>query len=168
MTDIVTELHSVARALSSPAGPPGLYAAVDQAVKRLVGHKLLTLLVVVEDGAFVERIYSSNPGAYPVTGRKAMNRTKWGDHVIRDGKPWHGRTIAELAEVFSDHELIASLGCGSCINIPVIRFGTMIGTINVLDRENAYTDETVETLKLFAPVLALPYAEAAGAIDAKA
>jgi hypothetical protein len=168
MPDLVAELARCAEALTAPAGPAALHAEVDHAVKRLVGHKLLTLLVVVEGGEFVERIYSSNPTAYPVTGRKPMNRTAWGDTVIRGLKPWHGRTMADLRWAFGDHELIASLGCGCCINIPVIRFGTVIGTMNVLDAENAYADATVETLKLFAPVLALPFAEAARAIDGRA
>ncbi len=63
----------------------------------------------------------------------------------------------EIRWAFPDHALIESLGCGSCINIPVIAFGRMLGTMNVLDRENAYDDRTVEMLSLFAPILDLPF-----------
>ncbi len=118
-----------ARALSKGSGPEALYSAVDASVKALVGHRLFTLLVVVEGGQEVERLYTSDPVNYPLTGRKP-------------------------------------LGCGACINVPVIAFGQVIGTMNVLDRENAYSDADVATLELFAPVLALPFARAAASIPA--
>jgi hypothetical protein len=35
----------------------------------------------------------------------------------------------------------------------------------VLDHENAYEDRTVEMLTLFAPLLAMPFADAARAIE---
>jgi hypothetical protein len=168
MTDLVAELGACARLLVTASGPPALYARIDRAVQALHGHRLFTLLVVVEGGAEVERIYSSDPAAYPLTGRKPMGPTPWGDHVIKGLQPWHGRTMADIRWAFPDHALIESLGCGSCINIPVIAFGRMIGTMNVLDAENAYDETVVDALALFAPLLALPFAEAARAIDSKA
>jgi hypothetical protein len=153
--------------LIDPAALLMLYARLDEAVKTLVGHRLFTLLVVVEGGTEVERIYSSDPVAYKLTGRKPMSKTLWGDHVIRGLQPWHGRTMADIRWAFSDHELIESLGCGSCINIPVIVFGRMIGTMNVLDREHAYDDSAVATPSLFVPILTLPFAEAATAIESR-
>jgi hypothetical protein len=155
-----------ARALSKGSGPEALYSAVDASVKALVGHRLFTLLVVVEGGQEVERLYTSDPVNYPLTGRKPLGVTPWTDHVIGGLQSWHGRTRADIAWAFFDHELIASLGCGACINVPVIAFGQVIGTMNVLDRENAYSDADVATLELFAPVLALPFARAAASIPA--
>lgn len=166
MTDIVKELAGVSAALVSAKGPKELYVAVDEAVKRLVGHKLFTLLVVVDGGKEVERIYSNPPDAYPLTGRKPMGVSPWSHHVMGGLQPWLGRNAKDIEWAFFDHELIASLGCAACINIPVIRFGKMLGTMNVLDAENAYDEADVETLKLLAPVLALPFAEASQAIGA--
>jgi hypothetical protein len=159
MTDITTELALCARALVNGPDRQALYRQVDASVKRLVGYRLFTMLVVVENGAEVERIYTSDAKAYPLTGRKPMGPTPWGKHVIDGRQPWHGRTMEDIRWAFPDHALIESLGCGSCINIPVIAFGQMLGTMNVLDRENAYDDETVKTLLLFAPVLALPFGQ---------
>jgi hypothetical protein len=167
MTSLLTELTACTQTMVRAASPQELFTRIDGAVKALVGHRLFTMLVVVEGGAEVERIYSSNPGAYPLTGRKPMSVTPWGDHVIRGQQPWHGRTMADIRWAFPDHALIESLGCGSCINIPVIVLGRMIGTMNVLDRENAFNDEAVGDLSLFAPLLALPFADAAKAITAK-
>lgn len=158
---LIDHLRACAGALSDPEGPTKLYQQVDASVKSLVGHRLFTLLVVVNGGAEVERIYSDNERAYPLTGRKPLGVTAWTDHVIAGRRSWHGRTAADIAWAFGDHELIASLGCGSCVNVPVIAFGTVIGTMNVLDRENAYSDADVATLELFAPVLTAPFADAA-------
>jgi hypothetical protein len=166
VTDTLTELAATARMMATASAPQALYAHIDSAVQRLFGHRLFTLLVVVENGREVERIYTSNPLAYPLTGRKPMGPTPWGEHVIKGLQPWHGRTMADIRWAFPDHALIESLGCGSCINIPVIVFGKMIGTVNVLDREGAYGDAVVSALELFAPVLALPFSEAAKTIEA--
>lgn len=165
MSDIIAELTTATQALVRSTSTQAFYSSIDQCVKRLVGHRLFTLLVVVDGGTAVERIYSSDPVAYPVTGRKAMGPTPWGDHVIKGMQPWHGRTMADIRWAFPDHALIESLGCGSCINIPVIVLGRMIGTMNVLDREDAYGDQAVTHLNLFAPLLTLPFADAAKVID---
>ena len=158
MTDIITELKACADVLARGAGPEALYGQVDLSVKALAGHRLFTLLIVVEGGHEVERIYTSHPVEYPLSGRKPMGPTPWGKHVIDGLSPWHGPTMEDIRWAFPDHALIASLGCGSCINIPVIAFGKVFGTMNVLDREHAYDDMTMQDLSLFAPVLALPFA----------
>ena len=158
MTDLLTELKACANELARGAGPQALYEQVDRSVKALAGHTLFTLLIVVDGGHEVERIHTSHPVEYPLAGRKPMGPTPWGKHVIEDLQPWNGQTMADIRWAFPDHALIESLGCGSCINIPVIAFGKVIGTMNVLDREHAYDDMTVQDLSLFAPVLALPFA----------
>jgi transcriptional regulator with GAF, ATPase, and Fis domain len=165
MSTIIDELSACTQVMVSATTPEALYQRIDRAVQSLVGHRLFTLLVVVEGGREVERIHASNPVAYPLTGRKPMGQTPWGDHVIKGKQPWHGRNMADMRWAFPDHALIESLGCGSCINIPVIVLGQMIGTMNVLDRENAYDEQAVATLQLFAPLLALPFSEAARAIE---
>ena len=166
MNPIIDELGACTQTMATATSAEALYQRIDRAVQSLVRHRLFTLLVVVEGGREVERIYTSDPVAYPLTGRKPMGPTPWGDHVIKGMQPWLGRTMADIRWAFPDHALIESLGCGSCINIPVIVFGQMIGTMNVLDRENAYDEQAVATLQLFAPLLALPFAEAAKAIEA--
>ncbi len=159
MTDLIAELQACAHILAKGAGPQALFEQVDRSVKELVGYRLFTLLTVVDGGHEVERIYTSHPVEYALSGRKPMGPTPWGKHVIDGLQPWHGRTMADIRWAFPDHALIESLGCGSCINIPVIAFGKVIGTMNVLDREHAYEDIAVQNLALFAPVLALPFAQ---------
>jgi len=57
--------------------------------------------------------------------------------------------------VFFDHELIASLGCGSILNLPVATGGRILGTLNVLHEEHWYDDGDVGIGQVFA-ALAVP------------
>jgi len=91
---LLAELAKCRAAGAMPGQPAPLHRAVDEAVQRLVGHKLFTLLVV--DGQEVARVYSSNPKDYPVSGRKPMNRTPWGDHVMKGRKTWIARSAVAV------------------------------------------------------------------------
>ena len=52
-------------------------------------------------------------------------------------------TLADIATVFPDYELIGSLGCGSVINLPVTEGGEVVATVNMLDSEQHYTPQRV-------------------------
>jgi hypothetical protein len=53
-------------------------------------------------------------------------------------------TLSDIAKVFPDHQLIGFLGCGSVVNLPVLRAGQLVATVNLLDAEGHYTPERVE------------------------
>jgi hypothetical protein len=162
MTDdasLLHELDACAAALHAKGQPAAIYAAIESSLQRLIGHRLFTLLVV--DGDEVARIHSSNPGAYPVSGRKPMNRTPWGDVVLRDRKVWVAKGPEDIKWAFFDHALIFSLGLGACINVPVAWDGRTIGTMNVLDAAGRYRDEHGARAARFAPFLVAPFLAAA-------
>jgi hypothetical protein len=54
---------------------------------------------------------------------------------------------------FFDHELIASLGLGSAINVPIIGQKTLLGTIAILDAEHHYDAEKLAIAMRIAPYL---------------
>ncbi len=89
------------------------------------------------------RAYSSEPSEYPVSGTKPIYRNRWFDIVHRERRTFVANTIEEIAEVFPDHALIASLGCGSVINLPIVLEGELVATINLLDVAEHYTPERV-------------------------
>lgn len=156
-----TEFAACARALREGPDANALYKALEQASARLVGHKLFTLLIAVDGGTFVQRVYSSNEAAYPLFGRKAMGPTPWGDHVLKGKKNWMGNDAEAIRWAFPDHELIASLGLASCINIPVQAFGKVVGTLNILDVAHAYTEEKMRVAELLSSFLVLPFTQEA-------
>ena len=144
-------LDTLAEAIARPGQPDALYRAMETVTGKLVGHKLFTLLYV--DGAEVARVYSSDTAAYPVFGRKPMGPTPWGKHVLEGQKPYLGTDAAAIRWAFFDHALIASLGLGSVINIPIVHDGATIGTMNLLDAEHHYTEAHVAPVAALAPLL---------------
>lgn len=151
--DLPPSLIALARAAAAERDPGAVFRAAQAASAALVGHRLFTILFVVPGGAEVERVHSSDPASYPLTGRKRMGPTPWGEHVLRQGRSWMGNTAAEIRRAFPDHELIASLGCAACINIPVREGGAVLGTMNLLDAAGAYAERDVATAEAIAGFL---------------
>ncbi len=106
-----------------------------------LGTRLFT--VTVQDLALnvARRAYTSHPVEYPVSGTKPLTRDGWYDHCITGQTTFVANTAPEFAKYFFDHELITSLGLGSCINIPLVENGTVLGTINLLAEEQHFTAE---------------------------
>jgi hypothetical protein len=163
MPDPLSVTAGLARTLNHATEPREVFAAVEDAVRRTIGFRLLTILFVLPDRSAVQRIHSSNPAAYPVTGRKPFRTTEWGDNLMVRRRPWLGRTPEDIAWAFFDHELIASLGCGSCINAPVAAFGQVYGTLNILDAPLAYDQAQVPVAEAIAAFLIEPLRRIASA-----
>jgi GAF domain len=155
MTEHILEILN---ALERPGQPEITFAALDRLTKSLVGHQLLTLLYV--DGDEVARVYSNRPAEYPVSGRKPMGQTPWGELVLKDRKPYLGRDREGIRWAFFDHALIESMGLGSVINIPVVYDGACLGTVNLLDAEHHYRPEHVAPVAALAPLLVPAFLEA--------
>jgi hypothetical protein len=127
------------------------------AVDAAIGHKLFTVLRFHADSGQSERVYTNQPESYPVGGRKALNPTFWAGHVIFGRKPYIGYDAADIRSVFFDHELIASLGCDSVLNVPVVWNDTMLGTINILHEANWYGEGDIPLATVFAGLAVTPY-----------
>ena len=117
------------------------YPILERHLADIIGHKLFTLMVIDREAQEAARIYSSHPDAYPIKGRKPLgDLTAWGQQVIARGQPFIGRTADDIKAVFPDHETIASLGCASVLNLPVIADSATIGTVNLMHEADWYTD----------------------------
>jgi GAF domain-containing protein len=147
----------LADALAKAGTPAEVYSALEQRVSARVGFGLFTLLVTTPAGDEVARVHSSNLTAYPLAGRKRMGPTPWGDRVLGQRLPYLGNGRAAIEWAFPDHALIASLGLSSVINVPVVAMGRVLGTVNVLGAEQAYTQDDVDLLLALAPVLVAPF-----------
>lgn len=131
--------------------PEDAYGALARLTGETIGVKLFTLLMFDAKYGISRRFYSNMPDAYPVSGTKPRPVNRWAETVLDRGETFVMNDIETIAEVFFDHELIRSLGCESCINIPVIVGGAVLGTLNCLHEAGHYTPERVaasETLKL--------------------
>ena len=148
-------LDAVAAMATLPGQPQALFGALDGALRAVLGHRLFTLMRYHERTGESERIYTTHPREYPVGGKKPLNPTAWTEQVLRRQQPYLGRTPADVASVFFDHALIASLGCGSVLNLPVVWDGRVLGTINLL-HEAGWYDESDAPVGLLFAALAIP------------
>jgi hypothetical protein len=104
-----------------------------------LGTRLFTLTALDEAAGVCRRIYSSHPVEYPVSGTKPLTRDGWHEATIVGRQTFVANTPPEFAKYFFDHELIVSLGLGSCINIPVHDGGPVLGTVNLLAEAGHFT-----------------------------
>jgi len=150
MTDpaIARALADFDLAIANAKDAEAPWRALETLAQAVVGAKLFTVLKVDWSNERSGRVYSSDPQAYPVSGTKPINRTHWFDTIHTQRKPFIANTIAGIAEVFPDHELIWSLGCGSVLNYPVTIAGDMIGTVNLLHEEHFYTPQRAAAAEL--------------------
>lgn len=166
----------------------GLHAAMeiaDAARRALMGPGLLTVNLLCSplpgsEGAgeagelgeadatlVLQRIWTSDPVAYPVAGRKRKTLTPWTRQLLLRGEVFIGEGRQALEAVFDDHALIASLGLQAVINVPVFDGqGRCFATFNVLGTAPRWTPEAVSVARLLA-ALCVP-ALKAGALQIEA
>ena len=140
---------AIAQALSGDAA----FAALQALAQDTVGVKLFTFMTVDMEAELARRAYTSDPANYPTSGTKPIRYDSWFDIVHKERRYFVANTIADIAKVFPDYELINALGCQSVVNMPVVLGGELAGTLNMLDVEGYYTPERVETIR---QVLAVP------------
>ena len=116
------------------------YEALHHACAAL-GTRLFTVTVQDEAQGLARRAYTSHPVEYPVSGTKPLTRDGWYDQCIGGQQTFVANTTPEFAKYFFDHALITSLGLGSCINIPVVSGGQVLGTVNLLAEEQHFTPD---------------------------
>jgi hypothetical protein len=140
---------AISEAKTSQSG----WKALEELAQGVVGHKLFTVMTVDMAAGLARRAYSNHPADYPVSGTKPIPHNHWFDVIHRDRRTFVANSIEEIAQVFPDHELIASLGCESVLNLPVLLEGELVATINLLAVAGYYTTERVAKTEA---VLAVP------------
>lgn len=117
------------------------YHAVFQAVcdrlQARVGHRLFTVSHIVPAAGSAERIFTTDPTVYPLSGTKSITDTDW-TRQMRQGIAFVANRPQDFGPHFFDLDTIMGLGLGAVVNVPVMRNGEQIGSLNLLDREGAY------------------------------
>ena len=133
------------RAISAARDSTSVWKALEDLSRAVVGHRLFTVMTVDMAEGLARRAYTDHPIEYPASGTKPIHRNEWFDIVHGEKRSFIANTIADIAKVFPDHELIRSMGCGSVWNLPVVIEGDLVATINMLDAEHHYSPERVAT-----------------------
>lgn len=143
MPDFSGPLADFDHALSLATTPDAAFDALHDLTRATVGVKLFTFMTVDMTTELAQRYFTSHPQAYPVSGTKPVTYDRWFNTVHKERQCFVANTLADIATVFPDFELIGQLGCGSVINLPVVLGDTLVGTVNMLHAEGHYTDARV-------------------------
>lgn len=116
-----------------------IFSAVADTANALIGHRLFTIMAFDANAMRVQRLYSTNPHAYPIGGVKGKRDTEWGRHVLNQGRPFISENADDIRANFQDHDLILELRLESALNVPIRLLGKTIGTMNLLHRASYYS-----------------------------
>jgi hypothetical protein len=163
MTNYSQAIAQFDAAIANAQGAEAAFSALQALVQATVGAKLFTFMTVDMEAEVARRAYTSDAANYPTSGTKPIRYDSWFDLVHKERKYFVANTIADIAKVFPDYELINSLGCQSVVNMPVEIGGVLVGTVNMLDVEGYYTPERVQMIR---DLIAVP-AKLAAVIAAK-
>ncbi len=139
-----TQLDELFQSIATDREQPiALFRILESIVDSTVGVKLFTIMQIDHQRGVAWRNYSNMPDTYPVSGEKPLQQNEWSDIVELKQQTFVANSIDEIAAVFPDHELILQLGCESCINVPVVIAGKVVGTLNCLNIAGHYTPQRV-------------------------
>jgi GAF domain-containing protein len=130
-----------------------LCQGIDQIAMALLDRELLTINIFYPQEMELERLFSSNPEAYPPGGRKQKKGTPWGQHVLIEQKIFIGEGTEAIRQSFDDHETIERLGLQSIINVPISNHARCLGTLNILMTLPRVKPEHIETAQYLCALL---------------
>ena len=154
----IADVSLLALAIRQPDQPKAIFATVEQIARKVIGFRLFTIMCFDAGRFEVERLHSNMPDVYPLYGRKKKHGSLWGEHTLRDLKPFRATTPDGIRLAFDDHKVITGMGLGSILNIPVAYDGRCVGTINMTHVEGWYTAGHEEIGLLLAAFIAAPLA----------
>lgn len=102
----------------------------------------------------VRRIYSSVPSAYPVGGWKHLAGSDWAAHVLQERRILVASGEAQLRHYFPDHDLLASLGTRTLVNIPMVVCRRTVGALAFLCEQASIDSTTINELHRLVPCVA--------------
>ena len=125
------------------AMPDKVFAQLEAAL----GARLFTVSVQDEAAGLARRAYSNDPVTYPITVPKPIQQDDWSELVLVQGKTFVANTVAEFGAHFFDHAQLDAMGLRAAVNVPVIWQGRVLGTVNLLDGEQAFPPARVAAIE---------------------
>ena len=131
-----------------------VYKAVETIAAQTCGWVLLTTLKYDEAAQAVVRLHSSDEKAYPIGGKKPLDKITASHGAMDHGEIFLAANRAQVKDAFFDYELIFSLGITSILNSPIRHAGRRLGTLNFCSIEGTYGPAEIQTAKVLAGLLA--------------
>src|SRR5215510_3778356 len=149
----MADVAAVTQCTADGAQAREIYREVERIAAETVGWRLFTILRYLEADAAVERLYSSDEKAYPVGGRKPLDKIATPHTAMEKGEVFLAATREEVKSAFFDHELIFSLGISAILNAPIRHGGRRLGTLNLCGEEGAYGSAEVASARILAGLI---------------
>lgn len=152
----LADIEAVATIAASAVELGAVFRAVEGLARQAIGFRLFTIMRLHAESQEVERLYSSLPEAYPVSGRKPKQGTPWGAQVLDRGEVFVANAPDAVRAAFADYELIFSLGIGAIMNVPVRFRGRSLGTMNICSAAGWFSEADHTPGRLLASLLVPP------------
>jgi GAF domain-containing protein len=152
----LADIAAVAEVAANAADTGAVFRAVDALAQKTIGLRLFTIMRLHAATHEVERLYSSLPDTYPVSGRKPKQGTPWGEQVLDRGEVFVANTPDEVRAAFADYALIFSLGIGAIMNVPIRFRGRSLGTMNICAEAGWFSNADRAPGQLLASLLVPP------------
>lgn len=144
--------------VAETGSPEDIFRQLDRLVQETMGAIIFTCSTFDASTRMARRVYTNQSEAYPTSGLKEITPNPWTEIVLDRGETFVANSISQIAKVFPDHELIASLGCGSVVNLPVKLASRFLGTVNMLHEPEFYTEERMTRLSMIKPAAMIAFA----------
>lgn len=108
-----------------------------------VKPRLFAILEVNRGDGIVCCSYSSMPERYPAGDEKPLTDSVWANSVLENNETYLAG-IEEISDIFPDHELMQSLGCGSCLIVPIGSDKVVMGAFIFLAKEGYFTSKRIK------------------------
>ncbi|MCC7428841.1 MAG: hypothetical protein IT557_18255 [Alphaproteobacteria bacterium] len=150
-------LEALVLAAREPGQPGASFRLFDALVQERVGRIFTTMLLVRPDG-LGERVFTTDPVAYPMPHRKPFPGSGWTEQVIEGAQPSLSRNMAEYLKVHVGRVVFEALGAGCLLNMPAVYGGSVVGVVNISAVANAYDEATIAMLAPLVAALAPAFA----------
>ncbi|HEY2022633.1 GAF domain-containing protein [Paraburkholderia sp.] len=160
-------LHAIARVArlqqagpATEAGGDGRPEAVwdefERSLTEVFGQRLFTVLAYDDSSSRLGRLHSNRVDINPIGGLKRVTPSRWSAQVLQRGEVFIGSTREDIKAVFSEYQVLWSIGCESVLNIPVRKNGVTLGTMNLLGDAGLYDHADLEVASIFAQLAVAP------------
>ncbi len=150
-------LEALVLAGREPDQPGASFRCFDSLVDRRVRRIFTTMLLVRPDG-LAERVFTTDPIAYPMPYCKPFPESGWREQVIDAARPSLSRNMTEYLQVHIGRVVFEALGAGCLLNMPAVHAGRVVGVVNIGAIEHAYDESTVVMLTPLIAALAPSFA----------
>lgn len=139
-------------------GPQPLMALLSELFTALPGVRTVTYLATAPDRSVTHRIGTSDPQGFPIGGFDPIDDSAWNRRIFGEQQPIVGDTPEQMAAFIPETGQLLAMGYGATLCAPIVIFGEVRGTVNLLGDAGIFTPALLEQFYTLLPIAALIFA----------